>query len=67
MKKVKKPIPNNPLHKEDDEMLGYLLSLYRGRLKIGRYDIEECSQAIKEIYQILGYRCALEYLEKYGG
>ncbi len=54
MKRVTKPIPNNPLHKESDEMLGYLLALNRGRLKIGRFDIEECSQTIKEIYQILG-------------
>jgi hypothetical protein len=63
--KLIKPIPNSPLHELSDEMLQDLVSLYRGRLKLGRFDIEECSQRINEIYKVFGYRCALEYIERY--
>ena len=66
--KIKKPIPKSELHTCDDETLELLLSLNRGRIKIGpdKYNIKKCAKRIDDIFRIFGYRVALECLEKDG-
>lgn len=65
---IKKPIPKSELHTCDDETLELLLALNRGRIKIGpdKYNIKKCAKSIDDICRILGYRMAIECLEKYG-
>lgn len=69
MKKyIKKPFPEDKLHTQSDDALKFLVKTYK-ELLVGRDEpsYKKCVQdRINDIYSILGYRCALEYLEKYG-
>lgn len=63
---VIKPIPDSLLHKLDDGALKELIEFYRVCLKYHIIGLKECNKFIDEVYKVLGYRCALEYVEKYG-
>ena len=65
---VRKPLPNDPLHTQSDDSLKILIKTYKGF--IGDKDepsyVKCVHDRIDDIYKILGYRCALEYVKKYG-
>lgn len=63
-----KPVPTSLLHNEDDASLKRKLNYYRDDIALNRSPmvVEHDKEMIDIIYKILGYRCALEYIEKYG-
>ena len=68
MTEVIKPIPESSLHNESDASLRELINYFRRDMQIrpNASIIEHHANKIDEIYKVLGYRCALEYIEKYG-
>ena len=65
---VIKPLPDSPLHKESDASLAELIKYFRDdmQIRVSSAIIEHHTNKINDIFSILGYRCAVEYLEKYG-
>lgn len=65
---IKKPLPNDRLHSQSDEALKFLVKTYKDLLsKRDEPSYVKCVQdRINDIYSVLGYRCALDYIEKYG-
>lgn len=68
MTDIVKPIPKSILHNESDDVLKALIKYFREDMQIrpNSLIIEHHANKIDDIYKVLGYRCALEYLEKYG-
>jgi hypothetical protein len=68
MLEIIKPIPDSPLHNESDGSLKQLISYFRQDMQIrpNAVIIEHHANKIDEIYKVLGYRCALEYIKQYG-
>jgi hypothetical protein len=68
MLEVIKPIPDSPLHNESDASLKTLINYFRDDMQIrpNAVIIEHHANKIDEIYKVLGYRCALEYIKQYG-
>lgn len=68
MGRVTKPIPDSPLHNESDESLKQLIKYFRDdmQIRVSAALIEHHTNKINDIFSVLGYRCALEYLNKYG-
>lgn len=66
MTPIIKPIPNSALHNLTDAELKELIEEYRESMKIGNIDIKTCGKLVDSVFKVLGYRCALEYIEKYG-
>lgn len=68
MTDIIKPIPTSLLHNEDDASLKERLNYYRADIALARSPsvVDHDKAMIDTIYKILGYRCALEYIEKYG-
>ena len=65
---VKQPLPGDTLHTQSDDALKFLIKTYK-ELMADRDDpsyISCVQNRVDNIYKILGYRCAIEYLEKYG-
>lgn len=63
---VIKPIPDHRFHGDPDDLLVSLIKIWRRDMAKGVADEGICRQLIDDAYKVLGYRCALEYLEKYG-
>lgn len=61
------PIPGNPMHTLSDETLKDLINLHRECMETEGWDKEKSKEIIENIYKVLGYRCALEYIKQYGG
>jgi len=66
MTQIIKPLPKSHLHNYDDDMLQNLVQVWRSEAEKGDLDHDLCKTLVNEVYAILGYRCALEYIEKYG-
>ena len=65
MTEVIKPIPDSILHEQSDEALTYLARFQHECISNGNTDIGRCKKILGDIYKVLGYRCALEYVQKY--
>lgn len=65
---IKKPLPDDRLHSQSDEALKFLVKTYKDLLSNrDEPSYVKCVQdRINDIYSVLGYRCALDYIEKYG-
>jgi hypothetical protein len=61
-----KPIPDHRFHGDPDDLLTSLIKIWRRDMASGKADEAICKQLIDDAYKVLGYRCALEYMEKYG-
>jgi hypothetical protein len=66
MDKLIKPMPKSALHNYNDDVLKELLNKWREEIKEGHIDENTGRKFIDDIYKILGYRCALEYIKQYG-
>jgi hypothetical protein len=64
-----KPIPDSPLHDYDDDTIKAMIKFWRKDMEL------EPDQTISPLmyknlidnaYKVLGYRCAIQYLEMYG-
>ena len=68
MLEIIKPIPDSPFHNESDDYLKELIGYYRNDMQIRPSSsiIEHHANRINQIYSVLGYRCALEYIKQYG-
>jgi hypothetical protein len=65
---ITKPLPDDELHTQSDEAIKFLIKTYMGFIKDDEHPsyIKCVKDRINAMYKVLGYRCALEYLEKYG-
>ena len=68
MIEIVKPIPDSSLHNKSDKQLKELINYFREDIQIrpSALIFEHHSNKINDIYKVLGYRCALEYVERYG-
>lgn len=66
--KVTKPIPDDVLHTFPDDGLIHLMNTYRAVAGKSSDELEIAfiEARIEDIYRVMGYRCALEYLNKHG-
>jgi len=62
---IAKPIPGHHFHQYDDELLTTLIRSWREQHDKGEVETEVFKRLLADAYAVLGYRCALEYLEKY--
>lgn len=62
---VIKPIPDNRFHDYDDEMLINFLNSWREQYNEGLIHPRVYKRLLDDTYAVLGYRAALEYIEKY--
>lgn len=60
------PLPGHRFHNDPDELLKNLIVIWRRTIKDGSGDEDICRQLINDAYKVLGYRCALKYIERYG-
>jgi hypothetical protein len=63
---VAKPIPHSSLHKLNDDILKHCIRTWREQHERGEIKAEELKTLLNDAYAVLGYRCALEYIETYG-
>ena len=61
-----KPIPDHRFHGDSDDLLKSLIRIWRRNMEDETADAEICKQLIDDAYKVLGYRCAIEYIKKYG-
>ena len=66
MRLLATPLPGHIMHTLSDETLKDLIKLHRECMTTEGWDKEKSKEIIENIYKVLGYRCALEYLERYG-
>lgn len=66
MTSITKPIPHHHFHEYDDDLLKNLIRMWREGCEKGEVPEPVFRELVDKAYAILGYRCALEYLEKYG-
>jgi len=65
MTKLTKPIPGSHLHEYSDMLIKELIKLWR-ELRPASAAPEVYDTLIDDAFKVLGYRCAVEYVEKYG-
>lgn len=65
--KITKPIPDDNLHSFPDEGLTSLMSCYQDLINKSSDELEirYLEARIEDIYRIMGYRCAFEYIANY--
>ena len=61
-----KPIPDHRFHGDPDDLLKDLIKIWQRDIIDGIADESICRELIDDAYKVLGYRCALEYVERYG-
>lgn len=66
MTPLTKPIPNHHFHKYSDELLKSLIKFWRTDMDIAEAESEIYKRLTDNAYKVLGYRCAIQYLEMYG-
>ena len=68
MTTINKPIPNDGLHTLGDDALLYLVKTYRLFIDADATPeyVEGIELRIQDIFKVLGYRAAVEYLNKHG-
>lgn len=66
MTELIKPIPDHHFHGDPDDLLKSLIRIWRRNIDEGVADEAVCRELIDDAYKVLGYRCALEYVEHYG-
>lgn len=66
MIEIVKPIPNSKLHESNDDVLQGLVKVWRNEVAKGDLDEALCKRLVDDVFKVLGYRCALEYIERYG-
>jgi len=66
MTELIKPIPNSALHDQTDETLEKLVTVWRDWAKKGEISESICKELVDDVYKVLGYRCAIEYIKRYG-
>lgn len=65
MTKLTKPIPGSHLHDYSDMLIKELIRLWREQRPIAAAP-EIYDTLIDDAFKVLGYRCAVEYVERYG-
>jgi hypothetical protein len=67
MSSATKPIPDDVLHTFPDAGLTHLMSFYKGLAEDSEDPdvVAYINTRIEDIYRVMGYRCALQYLNKY--
>jgi hypothetical protein len=70
MAPLTKPIPDHTFHQYSDDLLKSLIKFWRTDMELATLDTEIPSGIhqilIENAYKVLGYRCAIQYLEMYG-
>lgn len=66
MTPIIKPISDHQFHSYPDTLLKDLIVQFKKNIAEEPTKKEICEILINDAYKVLGYRCALEYLEKYG-
>lgn len=66
MIEIIKPIPGSHLHNHSDDDLKGLVKVWRDAEAEKTIHAQLCRDLVDDVYKVLGYRCALEYVEKYG-
>lgn len=66
MTSLLKPMPEHRFHNYPDSLLKDLIFQFKKTIAEESEKEEVCKELINQAYKVLGYRCALEYLEKYG-
>lgn len=64
MTDIIKPIPDHRFHNDPDDLLQSLIRHWRDMMDGGEND-RALKTLINDAYKVLGYRCALEYIDKY--
>lgn len=62
---VIKPVPDHHFHKYPDELLISMVNEWRRCIHAGHEHTAEMRRLIDTAYKVLGYRCALEYVNRY--
>ena len=66
MIEIIKPIPHSHLHNYDDDVLKGLVKVWQEAKANQTVHAQLCRDLVDEVYKVLGYRCALEYVKQYG-
>jgi len=66
MAPLTKPIPDHRFHEYPDELLKSLIKFWRMDMDISDAEPEVYKTLTDNAYKVLGYRCAIQYLEMYG-
>ena len=65
MTDIIKPIPRSNLHNYTDEDLQGLVKAWRAMELEKTIHEQLCKDLVDDVYKVLGYRSALEYIERY--